>query len=82
MLELLPGFVLVRICHLLTIDLCYVWETIDDEGTQEDRIGDLIVFDGKRVQCLEGLKLRDLNEAVDIVILEEEPFKVYKSLEL
>jgi len=38
MLELLPGFMLIRIRNTLSVDLSYVWEPIDDESSKQNSV--------------------------------------------
>jgi len=38
MLELLPGFMLIRIRNTLSVDLSYVGEPIDDESSKQNSV--------------------------------------------
>jgi len=56
-LELLSSLVLIRVGYTLAIDLCYIWETVDDKSSQKNSIRDLIVLNRKTSESLESLKL-------------------------
>jgi hypothetical protein len=57
MLELLPGLVLIRIGHYLSVYLCHIRESVNNEGSQKNCVSNFIVFDRKRSQSLKGLQL-------------------------
>ena len=82
MLELLPCPVLVRVADGLAVDFIDVWETVDDEGTEENGVRNLVVLNSQASKCLQSLQLRDLYETIDVVILEDKPLQVDKPLQL
>lgn len=82
MLELLPRLLLVLISHKVTIDLGHVRETVHDERAQKNRVRNFVALDGQRREALQRLQLGDLNEAVDVVVLEEESLQVDEALQL
>lgn len=73
---------LIRVGHTLAIDLCYIWESVHYEGSQENCVRDLIIFNWEACKSLEGLELRYLDKTVDIVVLEQESFQVHESFQL
>ena len=81
-LELLPCFVLIRVGHGLSIDLVDIRKPIHNEGPQQYSIRHLIVLYWEWVQRLKRFKLRDLDETIDVVVLEQKTLEVYESLQL
>ena len=47
MLELLTSLVLIRITYGFPIDLCDIWEPIDDEGPEEYGVRHFIALNRK-----------------------------------
>ena len=43
-LELLSGFMLIRVRDSLSIDLCHVWEPINNESSYQNCVRHLVVF--------------------------------------
>lgn len=82
MLELLTCLLLIRVRHRISINLCHIWESINNESSQENCIRNFVVLDGQRCQTLEGLQLGDLNETVDVIVLEQELLQVDETLQL
>lgn len=82
MLELLPGLVLVWVSHSLVIDLADIGESVNDESSQEDCVRHFVVFYAHTSQGSQGLKFRNLDEAVNIVVLEQELLQFLESLKL
>jgi len=66
----MSGFLLVRVVHLLLVYLGQVGESIHDESSEKHRVRHLIVLDRERIEALERFQLRNLNEAINIVVLE------------
>ena len=53
MLELLSGFKSVWICHRYSINLHYIWEPVDSEGSEEGSAWDFIVLNREAIQSSE-----------------------------
>ena len=82
MLELLAGPLLVSVRNALAVDLGHVGEAVDDERAQEHRVRHFVALDREAGQRLQRLQLRDLDEAVDVVVLEKQPLQVGEAFEL
>ena len=80
-LELLACFVLIRVANRLAINLSYIRESIHNEGSEEHSVRDFIILNTQTGQALKCLKLRNLNETVNVIILEKEPLQIHESLE-
>ena len=70
-LELLACLLLVLISDKVAIDLRHVREAVHDERTQQNGVRNFVALDRQGRQALERLQLRNLNETVDVVVLEE-----------
>ena len=81
MLKLLPRTLLITVGNRPVVDFLDVWETVDDEGAQEHGVRDLIALDRQTHQVGQRLQLRDLDEAVDVVILEEQALELLETLQ-
>jgi hypothetical protein len=82
MLELLTSTLLVAVCHWSFVDLDHVGKAVDYECAQQDGIGYFVLFNGQAHQACQGLEFGYLDEAVDVVVLEEKTFELRKPLEL
>ena len=82
MLELLAGPLLVSVRNALAVDLGHVGEAVDDERAQENRVRHFVALDREAGQRLQRLQLRDLDEAVDVVVLEEQSLEIDEALQL
>lgn len=82
MLELLPRLLLIRIRHRIPIDLRHIREPVDDEGPEEDGVGHFVVLDGEGGEGLQGFEFRDLDEAVDVIILKQQLLQIDKAFQL
>ena len=81
MLKLLPCTLLITVGNRPVVDFLHVWEAVDNEGAQEHGVADFIALDRQTHQVGQGLQLRDLNEAVDVVILEEQALELLETLQ-
>lgn len=72
MLELLASALLVRICHLLIVDLRHVGESVHDEGSHQSCLTHFVCFNIQVLQGLQGLQLGNLDETVNIIVLKEQ----------
>ena len=80
MLKLLPCPLFVTIRNGPIVDLLHVWESVHNEGPQQHSVAHLVSLNGQAHQIGEGLQLGDLNEAVDVIVLEEQTFQLLESL--
>ena len=82
MLELLPCSLLVTIRYRPIVDLLHVRETVDDECAQQDSVADLVALNGEAHQIGQSFEFRNLDKAVDVVVLKEEALEFLETLEL
>jgi len=81
-LELLAGFLAVRVGDGLGVDLIDVGEPVDNEGAHQDGVGDLIAVDADGGERGEDLQLGNLDEAVDVVVGEDQLLQFPEPLQL
>jgi hypothetical protein len=79
-LELLACTLLVAISHCLVVDLHNVGEAVHDKCSKQHCVGHFVLLDRQAHETRKSLKLRDLNEAVNVVILEEERLEFHEAL--
>ena len=82
MLELLAGPLFVTIGDGSVIDLLDIWETVDDKSAEKDGVRHLVPLNWQAHETGQRLQLRYLNEAVNVVVLEEEALQFLEALEL
>lgn len=82
MLELLASSLLVTVRHGSVVDFLDVWESVDNEGAEEDSVADFIALNRKTHQTGEGFEFGYLDEAVDVIVLEEQTLQLLKALQL
>ena len=81
MLELLSCPLLVAVCHLSIIDLINIREPVYNKSPKQHRIGHFVALNRQRCQIGQCLQLGDLDEAVDVVVLEEQGAETLESLQ-
>ena len=81
MLELLPCLLFIGIRDGISIYFCHIREPIHDESPQEYGVRNLVIFDRKGGETLQRLKLGNLDETIDIVVLEKEFLQVYETFQ-
>ena len=82
MLELLPGALLVRVSHRLVVDFNHVRKSVDDESAEQHGVAHLVLFDGQTYQARQCFELRNLDERVNVVVLEEQTLQFLEPLKL
>ena len=82
MLELLPCSLLVTIRYRPIVDLLHIWETVDDESAQQNSVADLVALNRQAHQIGQSFEFRNLDKAVDVVVLKEEALEFLETLEL
>lgn len=82
MLELLASPLLVTIAHRPVVDLFDVREAVDDERAEEHRVRDLVSLDRQAHQTGQRLQLRNLDEAVNVIVLKEQTLQFLEALQL
>ena len=81
-LELLSGALLIRVSYCFAVDFCHIRESVNYKCSEEHGVGHLIIFDRDGGKRLESLELRDLDEAINVVIREYQSLQVDKPLQL
>ena len=82
MLELLAGALLVTVGDGPVVNFFDVGEAVHDERAEQNRIRNFISLDRKTHQAGQSLQLWNLDEAVDVIVLEEQTFQFLEALEL
>ena len=73
---------LVRVSHSLIVNFVYIWESINDEGSQKHGVRYFVIFDAHAGQSGEGFKFRNLDKTVNVVVLEQKLLQLLESLQL